>query len=291
MTLPRSSWGTLLLAYKLVLGPGRPVFVRLMKWPFLALLASIVLQLALSAGAGPAAPGVLVLSPGLQAGLLLVQLAAALLTVPAFTAWIRWVADPASPVEFRWRRAEWVFVGRVIQIWLFSILLTALFAAVMLGLLYLTSSPGGMDWFQPDSTNVVGVGVSALMALIPTVCVLLTTVMMMARYGLSVVAAATGMPSDLRLASDASRPARWRMVWTLVLYVPTSLAAMVPIVVMGLIIAIMMATVSSSATMASVWGNLISAFLFLPVSLALYGVLAAIFCLYHRWLVLGDRSL
>lgn len=286
MTLPRSSWGTLLLAYKLVLGSGRPVFVRLMKWPFLALLGSIVLQLIVSASAEPVAPGVMIVQPGLQGAVLLVQLAAVLLTVPGFTAWIRWLVDPKAPVVFHWRRAEWLFLGRAIQIWFLAILAALPAGAIVLFGLSLVAAPPVADT-QAFLATFAALGSAGLLPVLISGAVMAFVV---SRYSLSIIAAALGLPSDLRIAGNASRPARWHMFWTLVLYLPTSVAAMVPIMLAGFVIAILVATAASSAVMASVWGNLITTILFLPVSLALYGILAAVFCLYYRWLVVGDGS-
>lgn len=282
--LPRSSWGTLLLAYKLVLGVGRPVFVRLMKWPFLALLAASAVQL-LATSSGEAGPeGEIILSPGAEALALVVQLAATAAVLPGVTAWMRWVVDPSTPTWYRWRREEWVFLGRLLQIYLFSGLTAAATLAAALFLLNAAGSlPAGLD----ETATAADIGIGGFLAVIAAAAAGLAVVV---RYSMSPVAAAVGAPSGLESAVIASRNAHWHQAWTLILYAPTSVAAMLPFLILGMLLVIVFAAVGSSPFMASIWGTLFLALLYIPVGLTLYGVLAAVFCLYYRWLVLKDPS-
>jgi hypothetical protein len=80
------------------------------------------------------------------------------------------------------------------------------------------------------------------------------------------------------------------MFWTAVLFVPTSLAAMVPLIVAGLMIVMLLASVASSPFMASVWSNILLSLIYIPIGLGLYGVFVAVFCVYYRWLVVKDMS-
>lgn len=274
----------MLLAYRLVLGVGRPVFVRLMKWPFLALLGGMVCQVLIVSSGVPSADGGIAVSPFARMLSLGIQLATVLVVLPGMTAWVRWVVDPRAPIEFRWRRAEWVTLGRLVQIYALAILASAMIGVLILltlGLVFnLPAGPQTVD--NPASIGAVGIAFLVLALAVP--------IAVFTRYGLSVIAAAVGAPSDLWTAVQAGRSARWHQFWTVVLFMPTSLAAILPFMVAGLIIVTALAAVASSPFMASFWGNILLSALYIPIGLALYGVLAAVFCLYYRWLVLKDPS-
>lgn len=287
--LPRSSWGTLLLAYKLVLGVGRPAFVRLMKWPFLALLAGMVCQVLVISAGEPGPDGAIELPPLGQALSLLVQMASGIVVLAGMTAWARWVVDPHQPTRFQWQRSEWVTLGRLVQVYLLGLLTgLAAGAAVMftLNLLLPVISTGPADNLI-DPLDLADLGAAAVLPFLAIVAVVLAV---WVRYSLSPVAAAVGAPSDLGLAAQAGRAGRWHMFWTAVLFVPTSLAAMVPLIVAGLMIVMLLASVASSPFMASVWSNILLSLIYIPIGLGLYGVFVAVFCVYYRWLVVKDMS-
>ncbi len=279
-----------MLAYTLVLGVGRTVFVRLMKWPFLAVLGGVICQVLIASSGVPMPDGRIAVSPVARMMALIIQLGTAMVVLPGLTAWLRWVVDPRAPVEFRLRRAEWVTLGRLIQIYVLAILaLLAIGVLVVLALGLILSPAAGphITDIAAGGFEVVGLGITGIAA---TILALAIPIAVLVRYGLSPVAAALGAPSDLRAAAQAGRPARWHLFWTLVLFMPTSLAAMLPFMVAGLIIVTALAAVASSPFMTSIWGNVILSALYIPIGLSLYGVLAAIFCLYYRWLVLKDLS-
>lgn len=287
--LPRSSWGTLLLAYKLVLGVGRPVFVRLMKWPFLAMLAGMVCQVMVITAGEPGPDGGIELPPLGQALSLLVQMASGIVVLAGMTAWARWVVDPNQPARFQWQRSEWVTLGRLVQVYFLGLLAgLAAAAAVFFALnLLLPSTP-----LQPGDGSIYPFVLAdfGAAAVLPFLAMMAAVLAVWIRYCLSPVAAAVGAPSDLGLAAQAGRAGRWHMFWSAVLFVPTSLAAMLPLVVVGLMIVTVLASVASSPLMASVWGNILLSVLYIPIGLGLYGVFVAVFCVYYRWLVVKDLS-
>ena len=287
--LPRSSWGTLLLAYKLVLGVGRPVFVRLMKWPFLALLAGMVCQVLVLSMGEPLPDGSIELPPLGQALSLVVQLASGFVVLAGMTAWARWVVDPRGPARLQWARAEWVTLGRLVQVYLLGLLAGLAAAAVVLFALNLLLSGAGPRPVDGGIGPLLPVDFGAATAL-PALAMLAALLAVWIRYSLSPVAAAVGSPSDLGRAARAGREGRWHMFWAVVIFLPTSLAAMLPLLVIGLMIATVLASMASGPFMASVWSNILLSILYIPIGLALYGVFVALFCVYYRWLVLKDLS-
>ena len=285
--LPRSSWGTLLLDYKLVLGVGRPVFVRLMKWPFLAVVIAAIFQTVTIANISPEEP---VLGPWVQVLSLMVQLVVGALFIPGVAGWLRWVIDPEGPVTFQWQRREWVFLGRSIQVYLIA-LMCGLVGAVLVGgtLALMTELPFSIitdssptATVMPASMVLVFFGVFLLAAIIMA--------MIVCCYGMSPVAGAVGGSSELSVSGGATRPARWHMFWTLVLYVPTSIATMVPFLVIGTSFGAVSMEAVSDPFAAAIWGGLIMTFLLVPIYFVQLGVFATAFALYYRWLVLHDFS-
>ena len=288
--LPKSSWGTLLLAYKLVLGVGRPTFVRLMKWPFLALLAGMVCQVLVISAGEPGPDGGVQLPPLGQALSLVVQLASGAVVLAGMTAWARWVVEPNAPARFQWQRSEWVTLGRLVQVYLLGLVAGVAAAAAVLAVLSLFlsgSGPGPDAGTGGDPLGLAGLGMAGFLPFLAALAVVLAV---WVRFCLSPVAAAVGAPSDLALAAQAGRAGRWHMFWTAVLFVPTALAAMLPLLVAGLMIVTLLTSFAASPFMASVWSNILLSVMYIPIGLGLYGVYVAVFCIYYRWLVVKDLS-
>ncbi len=287
--LPRSSWGTLLLAYKLVLGVGRPSFVRLMKWPFLALLAAMICQVLVVSTGEPGPDGGIQLPLLGQVFSLAAQLASGVVVLVGMTAWARWVVDPAAPTRIQWRRSEWVTLGRLVQVYLLGLLagVAAAVAIFFVLKLFLSGTGPSLDTGATDPFGLADIGTAAVL---PGLAMTAAVVAVWVRFCLSPVAAAVGAPSDLALAAQAGRTGRWHMFWTAVLFIPTSLAAMLPLTIAGLMIVTLLASVASSPFMVSVWSNIILSVLYIPVGLGLYGIFVTIFCLYYRWLVVKGLS-
>jgi hypothetical protein len=192
---------------------------------------------------------------------------------PAITAWIRYVVDPAAPPSYgfiRWRRPEWVFFGRLIQIWLFTGM------AAALPLLPLVALAGF------DTAAVEGMGsVPLVVAGIASAVLSLLT---MVSFGLSAPAAAIGAPSDLRLAFRAVAGRRWHILGAIIL---SSLAAMAVLIVFSVIggsIAIVF-TAAAGQGAALYVGVLTGGLLVLPAYFLIYGVAATLAGIYYRWLV------
>lgn len=288
--LPRSSWGTLLLAYKLVLGEGRPAFVRLMKWPFLALMLAAVCQI-LSTGTGEPAPdGSIVIPPMVQAGNLLLQIAAAAVALAGLTGWVRWVIEPSAPARFQWSREEWVTLGRLVQVYLLAILTAVLVGVGVYMVLSLALSPSAAPSFSTGGGIPIPMDPDGIMATGPFLTSLAVFFAIIIRYSLSPIAAAAGHASDLASAAKNSRAGRWHMFWTLLLFMPTALIAILPLLVLGLMLATVLATVAASPFMLSIWVNIILMVFFIPLALGLYGVFVALFAIYYRWLALEDPA-
>ena len=288
--LPRSSWGTLLLAYKLVLGDGRPAFVRLMKWPFLALMLAMICQILSTAAGEPAADGSIALPSLVQAGNLLLLLAAAVVALGGMTGWARWVIDPSAPVRFQWRREELVTLGRLVQVYLLAMLAAALAAVAVYMVLSLALTSSDAPSFSAGGGMPIAMDSDGLMAAGPVLAGLAAFAAVFVRYSLSPVAATAGHSSGLATAATASRPRRWHIFWTLMLFIPTALAATLPLLVLALMLATVLASVAASPFMLSIWVNLILMLFYIPLVLGLYGVFVALFAIYYRWLALAERS-
>lgn len=130
--------------------------------------------------------------PLISGAVLLAVLAAGIAKVVGSTAWLRWVIRPDLGVQLQWRRPEWIFLGRCVQLIILYLVLTTI-----IGILWAMI-------FQYNDVNNLGqliVGMPTIFAIFTILAVFISDVFVVsylaAFFVLSLPAAACGHPSGL----------------------------------------------------------------------------------------------
>lgn len=140
--------------------------------------------------------------------------------VAGSTAWLRWVVDPKQSLRLQWKRAEWIFLGRLVQFGIICTvsLLVVSFIVTLIGIFAFgeaVQSPVGERLLSAE----------LLFALIGTAVFVGPVSLCASWYSLSLPAAACGEPSGLLMAQDRAKGHAGGMFWAFAIAIAVPMLA------------------------------------------------------------------